>query len=86
MTLYNYLWKLMETIHRPALDDLGNHLRRMGYIYTPTSLIVEYTRLIKRDNRMLTTIINVLNNENRVVSDYYPIFDKMFYYIRHKHF
>lgn len=81
MILYNYLWELMETVNRDTFEDIGKHLRYFGYMYTPTNLIVEYTRIIKRDNDMLTMIINVLNNKSRSNSDYYPIFDKMFFYV-----
>lgn len=81
MVLNNYLWDLMNTINRENFEKIGKHLEKFGYMYTPTNLIVEYTRLIKRDNKMLTMVINILNNKNRTIENYYPIFDTMFFYV-----
>lgn len=81
MILNNYLWALMDTVNRDLFDKIGEHLRSLGYIYTPTNLIVEYTRIIKRDNKLLTMIINTINNKSRDINDYYPIFDTMWFYV-----
>ena len=82
MILKNYLWLLMDTIDRPDFDKLCNYCRsRLLYSYLPTNLIVDYTRIIKRDNKLLTMIINLLNNPDRTIEDYYPIFNILWFYV-----
>lgn len=82
MILKNYLWLLMDTIKRPDFDKLCNYCRtRLLYSYLPTNLIVDYTRIIKRDNKLLTMIINLLNKQDRTIEDYYPIFNTLWFYV-----
>lgn len=81
MILKNYLWLMMESINKENFEKIGSHLKDFGYMYTPTNLIVEYTKIIKRDNEVLTMIINVLNNKSKAINDFFPIFDKMFFYV-----
>ena len=72
----------MDTINRPDFDKLCNYCKsRLLYSYLPTNLIVDYTRIIKRDNKLLTMVINLLNKQNRTIEDYYPIFNTLWFYV-----